>query len=239
MGDLFSRLALRARSAMPAAQPRHASRFETAGGEATAPPTSPAAMPGAGAGTRELAAPGIAPAAPVEAAAVPPAALPEIAAASLVSPAPGEPPAALAAAPSAPNRSATIRPRPLAAVDDLSSADEAVPDKSASPMPEAVAQRRPRDPSAAPPVVAPVPPAEAVQPAPTLVPHPAAARIAPVDGGVSRPMPVAEAEGGPVVRVSIGSVEVRAPAAAPPPVRPASRLISLDDYLRGDVRGRR
>jgi hypothetical protein len=43
----------------------------------------------------------------------------------------------------------------------------------------------------------------------------------------------------PVVHVSIGSVEVRTPPAAAQPSRPASRLISLDDYLRGATQRRR
>ena len=71
---------------------------------------------------------------------------------------------------------------------------------------------------------------------PTLVSQAMEARLAPPGETVPHPAAV---EAAPIVRVSIGSIEVRAPAVAPPPARPASRLMALDDYLRGDVGGRR
>jgi hypothetical protein len=73
---------------------------------------------------------------------------------------------------------------------------------------------------------------------------PVSVRAMPVPGAAALPARaiVADQTAGDVVHVSIGRVEVHAPAAPPPAVpprpRPSPRL-TLDDYLRERSRSRR
>ncbi|MDR6951262.1 hypothetical protein J2X65_000610 [Ancylobacter sp. 3268] len=238
MGDLFNRLARRAKGAMPVALPRHASRFEAIAAEppAPAPPISARASsqpasepPGAVAAPPPLRGAVSAPVPPAAdvppTPATPPPAGPAVSAAAALAP-----PTALASPPLPPPvAEASI---PAAAFADAP-AGRVPPEHRGvvahvlHPVPE------PRAPAS-------VVPEGSASPSrvPTLVTQPPGALISPT--AETAPHPAAgSSDAAPVVRVSIGSIEVRAPAIVPPPPRPASRLMTLDDYLRGDAGGRR
>ena len=113
-------------------------------------------------------------------------------------------------------------------------ASEAAAERLLVPIPAASVGRF--EPHPGTPRAGPAPPAHRGEP-PTL------ARQAPALAGLALPVGEARgrrAEAAPIVRVTIGRIEVRAaPAAAPPlPPRRQSGLRPLDDYLRGDRRER-
>lgn len=237
MGDLFSRLARRAKGAMPVALPRHASRFEAVAAE---PPT-PAAPVSAHAPSQ----PATVPPGPVAAppplrgavsALVPPAAellpspaTPPPAGPAVSAPVVLEPPRSLAPSPSVPSVAETSIPAaesPYVTAEMVPPEHWSVTARSLHPVPGPLAP-------------ASVVPEGSASPSrvPTLVSRAPEALLAPAGETASHPAAAAP-EAAPIVRVNIGSIEVRAPAVVPP-ARPASRLMTLDDYLRGDAGGRR
>lgn len=259
MSGFFELLAGRAAEPEGALQPRRASRFETPAAQTDEPPTEVAGD--AAAERRRAPSDSTAPAPAVSSAKRPVAPMPETRAASAARTEASAPPA-----PAVRERIETVRVErrePGRAPADAPPPPAAVSRRERNPEPSAAgdegnqrylpdespAAREPELRESAPPPEArlestPVARQESVPPAPLLSRAPLPAAVAPpAPSGAAGREPTSDTPPAPTIRISIGTVEIRAVnPAAPAPARPATAAArsrpSLDDYLAARGRGK-